>query len=328
MNSPKNIKVSVIILTYNHEKFIKKAIETVLNQKTNFEFELIIADDNSTDATQDIILRTIAEYSQNSNIKYIRNTQNLGVMRSWINVHNILNGEYFAICEGDDYWTDELKLQKQIDFLDKNPIFSVCFHNVKVEFIDIPQTNYFLNDNISKDVFTIDDLIGEREIWFMATASLVFRTNSLKNVPDWVLKSKSGDIPIIILAALHGSIKYLPDVMAVYQRHTGGMSMTDHENDTTFLKNRIFMYRKINKETHFKFNKKLKQNIAGYYYLMLSAKQLQNHYFLKLFIAIYYIFLTFPATNHLNELLKEYIIPFWIIKLYRVFKRILRPSLL
>ncbi|WP_435353964.1 glycosyltransferase family 2 protein [Emticicia sp. SJ17W-69] len=321
MDKFNEIKVSVLILTYNHEKFIKKAIESVLNQKTDFEFELIIADDNSTDTTQNIIIETLASIATTSKVRYIRNAENLGVMRSWRNIHNMICGQYFAICEGDDYWIDELKLQKQVDFLDTNQSFSICFHNVKVDFIDIPQANYLLNDGLVKDVFTLDDLIGNKEIWFMATASLMIRTNSLKSIPDWVIKSKSGDIPLIILASLHGKIKYLPNVMAVYQKHSAGMSMTDHKDDTVFLKNRIFMYRMINKETRYRYNRKLRENIASYYYLMLSAKQLRNSYFKKLIISFYYIFLTFPNTPQLKSVLKDHIIPLWAIKLSRILKR-------
>lgn len=241
MKLSNKIKVSIIILTYNHENYIKKAIESVLAQKTNFVFELIIADDFSSDSTEDIIKQTLLNYSNYGNITYNRNNKNEGVMKSWIKAHNKIKGEYFAICEGDDYWTDEFKLQKQIDFLEHHKDFAICFHNVQVNYIDIPFPNFELNSNLKTDIFTIDDLIGETEIWFMATASLVIRMASIKTIPKWIIKSKSGDIPLIILASKNGKIKYLPDLMAVYQKHSKGMSMTDYKDDAIFLRNRIFM---------------------------------------------------------------------------------------
>lgn len=316
------IKVSVIILTYNHEKYIKKAIESVLMQKTTFDYEVIIADDFSTDRTKEIIQDILTKNHESKvSIRYIRNEKNLGVMASWINAYSQVNGKYIAICEGDDFWTIDSKLQKQFEVLDSHPQFSICFHNVNVEYVDINEKNYILNENIEKDIFTIDDLIGEEEIWFMATASLMIRHESLKSIPNWILKSKSGDIPIIMLAARNGHIKYLTDLMATYQKHSRGMSMTDHKNDAIFLKNRIYMYKMLNLETKFQYNYRFKQILSGYYYLMLDSKQLQNKYISQFIVALKYFYYSYPKIKNIKVVIKNYIIPPVILEFSRLIKR-------
>jgi glycosyltransferase involved in cell wall biosynthesis len=314
-------KVSVVMPTYNHEKFIKNALESVLRQKTTFDFNVIIADDCSSDATEQIIADILTSHSQKDKVIYLRNSKNKGVTQSWRSVHDSLKSQYFAFCEGDDYWTDDFKLQKQVDFLDANPSFSICFHNAKVSYIDIPQPDYILNETIAKDIFTTDDLIGRKEIWFMATASLMFRTESVRDIPDWLMKSKSVDIPLIILASLKGKIKYLPDIMAVYQKHYGGMSLTDHKDDASFLKNRIYMYRMINYETRFRYYLKLRQNIASYYYLLLSSRQIKDEPFQRFRIGLHYLLLSLPDTTHFKTVLRDHITPYRILKFSRFIKQ-------
>src|SRR6218665_716250 len=99
MDSTVTPKVSVVILTYNHEKFIRTALESVLRQKTSFDFDVIIADDCSTDTTEQIINEILAAHPQKDKVIYRRNPTNIGVMQSWKNVNDALKSEYFAFCE-------------------------------------------------------------------------------------------------------------------------------------------------------------------------------------------------------------------------------------
>ncbi|QYS90774.1 glycosyltransferase [Flavobacterium covae] len=139
------IKVSVCMITYNHEKYIKQAIESILMQKTNFDFELIISNDNSNDTTHKIILDLLEEHIDSKKIKYLHNKKNLGMMPNFIQAIQNCKGEYIALCEGDDYWTDPEKLQKQVDFLDTNKNFAICFHPVNIDY-----QNEIIEDNITK----------------------------------------------------------------------------------------------------------------------------------------------------------------------------------
>src|SRR5690606_34101688 len=124
--------ISVCMITYNHEAYIKQAIEGILMQQTNFDVELIIADDCSTDRTETIIRELIENHSENFKIKYYRHDINIGMMPNFIFSLKKCTGKYIALCEGDDYWTDPLKLQKQVDFLEGNPEYGICFHNVRI----------------------------------------------------------------------------------------------------------------------------------------------------------------------------------------------------
>ncbi len=318
----KNIMVSIIMLTYRHENFLKQAVEAVLNQKTNFDFELIVANDNSPDNTNTIMLEIIEQYPE-ANIVYFKNDTNIGIMPNSKKALDLAKGKYLALCEGDDYWTTEHKLQRQVEFLEQNPDFAICFHNTRIEFFERDDTPYLLNENLERDVFTLDDLIGEDEIWFMATASVMIRHAAYGKTPDWLVKSKSGDIPMLILAARYGKIKYLPDVMAVYRKHSLGTSLTDHKDDEAFLRNRIYMYDKLKNATDKKYNTLFERNIARYYFMLLSAKQFRGKYLKGLPVVLKYVKLTYPRVPKLKELIRDHIIPPFFLLIFRSIKGLL-----
>ncbi len=125
-----NPLLSVVMISYGHEKYIKQAIEGVLNQKTNFKFELIIANDASPDKSAEIIHGLISENNnQNCSIVFKNHTKNLGVIPNFLDAINSTKGRYIAFCEGDDYWTYPNKLQKQVDFLESNTTYSFTLHH-------------------------------------------------------------------------------------------------------------------------------------------------------------------------------------------------------
>ncbi|MCP9754725.1 glycosyltransferase [Lacihabitans sp. CCS-44] len=313
--------VSVHLLTYNHAKFITQSIESVVNQKTNFSFEIIIGDDHSTDGTSQIVDQYAAEYPEL--IKVVRGKTNGGPQPNSIRILENSQGKYMAALEGDDYWIDPLKLQKQTDFMEQNPDFAICFTNTRVEFFENNEEPYLLNSTIEKDVFELKDLIAETEVWFMGTATLFYTMSSIFPVQPWFHKTKSGDIPMIMLAARHGKIKYLPDVTAAYRRHSAGASNTDHKDDAKFLENRIMMYTNLDKDTGYKFHDKFKRNLGGWYYLLLNSKQYQSLYFKKLRIAAKYISLMYPNIPQLKLVLRDHLIPQWVMEVTRKIRRAL-----
>ncbi len=313
--------VSVHLLTYNHAKFIAQSIESVVNQQTNFPFEIVIGDDHSTDGTSQIVDQYAAKYPDL--IKVVRGKTNGGPQPNSIRILENSQGKYMAALEGDDYWIDPLKLQKQADFMEQNPDFAICFTNTRVEFFENNEEPYLLNSNIEKDVFELKDLIAETEVWFMGTATLFYTMSSIFPVQPWFHKTKSGDIPMIMLAARHGKIKYLPDVTAAYRRHSAGASNTDHKDDAKFLENRIMMYTNLDKDTGYKFHDKFKRNLGGWYYLLLHSKQYRGLYFKKLRIAAKYISLMYPNIPHLKLIFRDHIIPEWMMETTRKIRRVL-----
>ncbi len=313
--------VSVHLLTYNHAKFIAQSIESVVNQQTNFPFEIVIGDDHSTDGTSQIVNQYAAKYPDL--IKVVRGKTNGGPQPNSIRILENSQGKYMAALEGDDYWIDPLKIQKQADFMEQNPDFAICFTNTRVEFFENNEEPYLLNSNIEKDVFELKDLIAETEVWFMGTATLFYTMSSIFPVQPWFHKTKSGDIPMIMLAARHGKIKYLPDVTAAYRRHAAGASNTDHKDDAKFLENRIMMYTNLDKDTGYKFHDKFKRNLGGWYYLLLNSKQYKGLYFRKLEIAAKYISLMYPNIPHLKSIFRDHIIPEWVMEVTRKIRRAL-----
>lgn len=208
--------VSVCMLAYNHEKYIRQSIESILMQETNFEFDLIIANDNSSDDTDKIILDCIANNPKGSRISYINNKINLGARQNAKNALEACKGKYIALCEGDDYWTNPLKLKKQVDFLESNEEYSMCFHEVEVL-----QDNHIIGtySNLTKDIFSIEDFF-EKHI--VATCSILYR--NIIEIPDWSIRIASADKLLIFLFALKGKIKFLNETMGGYRLHSGGVS--------------------------------------------------------------------------------------------------------
>lgn len=173
--------VSVVSITYNHEQFISQMIEGVLMQRTNFPIELILAEDCSTDRTREIVLKYQKKYPDL--IRIIMSEFTIGAVANEKRAMLAAKGKYLAICEGDDYWTDADKLQKQVDFLEANPDYCVCFHRVKHYVID----DKYWQEDTNGDVFKSPDLVGididystfkEKKLTLM-TLSMVFRKHSL-----------------------------------------------------------------------------------------------------------------------------------------------------
>ncbi len=310
------IKVSVSIATYNQAQFIGQAIQSVLDQQTNFAWEIIVGDDCSTDGTQQVILDYQARYPDK--IRPLLHERNLGGAGKYnaLSTFAQSRGQYIATMDGDDYWISPHKLQKQVDFLEAHPDCSTCFHNAQIIWEDGTYAPELVNGPDQKEISTIDDLVGETEIWFMATSSVMFRNGLLTEYPDWYHQSKSGDIPRYILLAKLGNIGYLPDVMSVYRKNRGGVSFTDSEVDADFLFNRIGMYNGINQELNFKYDRVLRRNVARYYRMLLEAKQFKSSYFRKAKLALTYLNLGRPEAKIAKEVVRNHLIPPPLSRLY------------
>ena len=210
------------MITYGHEKFIEQAINGVLMQECDFEVELIIANDCSPDKTDDVIQNLLKNHSRASWIKYIKHKKNLGMTPNFIFALKECDSKYIALCEGDDYWTDPLKLQKQVDFLEKNDQASGCFHNASLVDYKSQILKEIYNPHVSKFEFYDQKqcltVLGSS----YATCSLVFRTQVLKNVPKKIMIQLCDELLDIVITE-NGVLYFLNFNSACYRFHSGGV---------------------------------------------------------------------------------------------------------
>src|SRR5690554_1920397 len=187
-----NIMVSVVMPTYNHEEYIRQAIESVLMQETDFIFELIIVEDYSSDDTKKIALEYADKHPKIINV--LDSEKNLGITDNYLRAMGEITGKYIAICEGDDYWTDPLKLQKQVDFMERNPDCSFCFHPVTHALVHGDQKDFVFGPKIDQNhKFTSEEII---EGILIRTVSMLFRTEAIIDLKHWIHGAPLDDIAL------------------------------------------------------------------------------------------------------------------------------------
>jgi glycosyltransferase involved in cell wall biosynthesis len=219
MNSlANNPLVSVCLITYNHEKFIRKAIESVLSQEVSFELEIIIADDYSIDSTREIILEYYKE--NKSLIKLLFQETNVGAANNFIDLINHAKGKYIAYLEGDDFWIDNQKIKKQVEFMEKNPEYNIVFTDFNILY---ESTNKLVKVNhcekfFDRTTFSIKDITYENII---PSLTAMYRNIDLK-FPNNFKLLWPGDWPFNILHAKTGKIKFLNFKSSVYRIHESG----------------------------------------------------------------------------------------------------------
>jgi hypothetical protein len=184
-------------------------------------------------------------------------------------------GQYVALCEGDDFWTDSLKLQKQVDFLDKNPNFSICHHNLEVIYEDNSPAHLF-NDEAQKAVSTIKDLLEDR--WFIGTASLMYRNPfQTEDFAAWHHRAAAGDWALVIQLAARGKIGYLDEIMGVYRKHKGGLSHVHAVTNAYFLQNRRQMFADVNEWLQLEYDSTVQQTLLKYDQLLAEHQVKDGH---------------------------------------------------
>jgi glycosyltransferase involved in cell wall biosynthesis len=211
-------KVSVLMITYNQEAFIAQAIRSALMQITDFDYEVVIGDDCSTDGTRDIVADLAGKYP--SKIRPLFQDVHLGVNRNMVATLKACTGQYVAVLEGDDYWTTQNKLQLQVDFLDRHPDYTICFHNVKVVHQDECSPSHLYHVDAQPETRTIEELLVGN---FINTCSVMFCRDPSQELPIRFCSLHMGDWPLHVLNAQYGKIGYLNAVMAAYRVHDKGV---------------------------------------------------------------------------------------------------------
>ena len=223
-------------MTFNHEPFIRQAMDSIMMQKTNFKVEVVVGDDFSTDSTLEII----KEYTSTENIhinilqrtigdSYWKKRQQLGRLYNFSNILENCNGKYVALLDGDDYWTDPLKIQKQIDFLEKNKDYVISFHDAKVVDADDKFLKpHKLKKSIRRDRNPEENVSGME----IPALSVVFRKYFLKKLPNSFHQVKNGDTFLMTFIGQNGKSKFQSDIIpAAYRVHSGGIWSTLNSNE-------------------------------------------------------------------------------------------------
>jgi glycosyltransferase involved in cell wall biosynthesis len=255
-----HVKVSVLVMTYNHAQLIQQAIDSVLAQETSFACEIVISEDCSTDGTREIVI----EYQQRfpDRVRLLlseRNLHSLAVVSRGIRA---CRGDFIALLDGDDYWTDPVKLQRQIEFLEAHPECSACFHNALAVYVDGSQEPRNWTPLGQKKFMTLEDIWRGNPI---ATGSTVFR-NGLYEIPPWYddMPMPVTDWPLHVLNAERGLIGYIDRVMSVYRIHEGGVYSRLAEAEK--FEKRYQFYTQMNRSMNYRCDS-LARNGLFYYFL-------------------------------------------------------------
>lgn len=273
------MKLSVCMITYNHEKYIAQAVESALMQKTDFDYEIVIGEDCSKDNTRQILIEYQLKYPQK--IKLLLNDENIGMNQNFMQTLKTCRGEYIAILDGDDYWTSPQKLQMQVDYLEKNCDLTICFHKVK-----ILKNGKLINDYITKvpaEETTIIDLANSN---YIHTVSCVFKNNLFGEFPDWFKLCPVADYVVHLLNAQYGKIKYIDKEMAVYRIHEGGTWINKNRRDMlegwiVMLENLIDYFRNNTELQERLINSHAKRCIKLSNIYLQEKEQVKSHEILK-----------------------------------------------
>jgi len=203
------------MITYDQERYIGQAIESVLAQQVDFAYELVIGEDCSTDGTRAIC--EAYQEAQPQTVRLLAREKNLGMAGNFFSTIAECTGEYLAIIEGDDFWTDPLKLQKQADYLDGNPGCALVFARTEAFFQDVSRRGYEIPP---PDIgpYTLDGLLRTN---YIATCSVMYRKDLVPVYPPWIRQLEMLDWPLNVLYAQRGAIGFIDEPMAAYRIHTG-----------------------------------------------------------------------------------------------------------
>jgi glycosyltransferase involved in cell wall biosynthesis len=258
------VKVSVLMITYNQDQFVCQAIESVLSQQVDFEYELVIGEDCSTDRTREIVAGFGAKFPDR--IRLLLPKSNLGMQENFKATLAACSGQYVAVLEGDDYWTSPLKLKRQVEFLDAHSDCAICFHSVVRSWPGQPES-ILPESRYQQDRYTTRDLLFFN---FIPTCSVMFRRGLFGELPDWMGTLGFSDWPIHILNSECGSIGFINQTMGVYRIHSGGAwsGRTSSQRWSDFIR----FYEAIDAHLKFKYHGVIKRRVSAALFELVSPR--------------------------------------------------------
>lgn len=273
MSKDMQYTVSVAVTTYNMEQYVAEMMESILAQKTTFPYEIIISDDGSEDKTCEIIKDYQKKYA---NIRLI-NTGHIGKMPNFIRSLQESKGKYVAICDGDDYWIDENKLQVQFDFMESHPDFTACWTNSWV--VDVEKNEKKIAKTHVWDEATTEGLLSHRDDDNIQmspghTSAYFYRNGLVKEYPEWMYGDVMTDFPLYMQISRYGKAKFINIPMTAYRHTRNGVSSRGWEF-TKAIKRRIFVYENVNRDYDYKY-KHIISPILGDYYWSLGKYTYKN----------------------------------------------------
>lgn len=268
--------VSISCITYNHEDYIAEAIESMLMQQTSFPFEILIHDDASTDKTAKIVKKYETAYPNIIKAIYQKENQySKGIKVGKFN-RNRAKGKYYALCEGDDYYTDRKKIQKQTEFMEDNPEYSLCVHSGSIVTYEKELIKYVRPSEFDKEYTTQEIINGGGGLF--VTNSMLFRKEFYQELAPFQKASPVGDYPLTIRLSLYGKVKYLDENMSAYRYMLKGSWSEKNSIDVEYRKEHarkiINMFNSLNQYTDYKYKEIINEKIKKLQFdlLMVSGK--------------------------------------------------------
>lgn len=291
-----NAKVTIICVTYNQEEYIEQCLDSLVSQKTNFEYQIFVGEDCSTDNTREIVKRYAEKYS--IIVPFLRE-KNLGSTENFCDLCERVNTPYFAFCDGDDFWTDNNRLQKQFDFMEKNPTFNGCFCRASIKVEGNWGLEEFYRKKRQKNLVWPDCQPGfkkrlstytakEMAEYLPAQAVNVFlrRNTKMERLPQWMHEIYICDAPLIFLHIGKGKLKFMKENMCTYRRSTKGIFYSESKNDHMiktrpqyikyFSSLRNFFMKWYGGIAKVEFENRLKLEIYNYFNALMSKGKIED----------------------------------------------------
>lgn len=304
------MKVSVYCLVYNHEKYLRTTLQGFVKQKTNFDYEVFVHDDASTDNSKSIIMEFAERYSRIIKPIYQHENQyskGINIFRTFILPK--MSGEYVALCEGDDCWTDALKLQRQVDFLDTHSDYVACVHNTIAKNLRTHRSKTMYKEFQDKDILFTDAIRGHDYCYH--TSSLMYRIQyAYQERPHFFITAKKvgiGDYPLAIFLTLSGKVRFLNYNMSIYRIGTKSSwtkrMVSDMKQCAHMWECIAEMLEEVNQYTQYCYDKVLKEEILKRKYAALISNENYEELYKEPYKSLFY---SEPFSHRIKIYIKQY----------------------